>query len=172
MKSESTWTAKVQRAISGFGLLAVKRGEGKWKKGSQIPSYVREYFLADPRGLIKDSAAVHVLNEKSKGAHSFTVTEQIPETESAYSKTQAKYGAPPHLDWDDAEYMGSKGDGVYYGALKKGGTWWALATVDSDTGSFTESLVAEGGYSSKKAAMTAAKDAAYEWCRTNRVECA
>lgn len=172
MRSESTWTAKIQRSISGFALQAAKRGSGSYKRGSQIPTYVREYFFADARGLITDGAAIAALNEKSKGAHSFTVTAQIPETESAYSRTQAKYGPPPHLDWDDAEYMGDKGDGVYYGALKKGGTWWALATVDSDTGGFTESLTAEGGYSSKKAALTAAKDAAYEWCRTNRVKCA
>jgi hypothetical protein len=168
---ESTWTAKLQRTLSGFALVAAKRGTATYKKGAQIPQYVREYFLADQRGLINDKAARHVLEKKSKGAHSFTVTEQIPETESA-ARGQAKYGVPPRLDWDTAAYMGSDRDGVYYGAMQKGGTWWALATVDSETGSFTEALVAEGGYPSKKAALTAAKDAAYEWCRTNRVECA
>lgn len=167
---ESTWTAKLQRTLSGFALVAAKRGAGTYKKGSQIPQHVREYFLADPRGLINDRAAIHVLSEKSKGAHSFTVTEQIPET-GTYARGQAKHGAPPRLDWDTADYMGTDRDGVYYGAMQKGDTWWALASVDSETGGFTDSLVSEGGYPSKKAALTAAKDAAYEWCRTNDVEC-
>jgi hypothetical protein len=171
MKSESTWTAKLQRTLSGFALQAVKKGKGKYRKGAKIPQYVREYFEANPRGLINDDEAVRTLKEKSNGAHRFTLTEQIPETESAYSKTQAKYGAPPHLDWDDAEYVGDADNGVYYGAMHKGKTWWALATVDSNTGGFTDSLVAEGGYRSRRAALIAAKDAALEWCYNNDVNC-
>lgn len=167
MLSESEWTAKLQKSINGFALHAVRRGKGKWKKGAHIPQYVRQYFEADARGIIRDPEAVRVLTEKSGGKFKFTVTESIQETESAYSKSQAKYGAPPHLNWDDAEYLGSADDGVYYGAMKKGGTWWCLAVVDMEH--YSGNIAAEGGYRSKRAARLAAEDAAYEWCRNNDV---
>jgi hypothetical protein len=167
---ETAWTAKINRSISGYALVAAKRGSGAYKKGAQIPKFVRDYFMADARGVITDSGAVAVLKDKSKGAHSFTVTENITETESD-ARGQAKYGPPPRLNWDNADYVGSETDGVYYGAVNKGGTWWALASVDSDTGGFTDALIAEGGYGSEKAARIAAKDAAREWCATNNVEC-
>jgi hypothetical protein len=77
--------------------------------------------------------------------------------------------APPMLDWDEASYVGDGNDGVYYGAMFQNGSWWALATVDSNTGGFTDTLTAERGYRSERAALAAARDAALEWCHVNRV---
>lgn len=116
------------------------------------------------RGLITDEGALEVLRGKSGDRYEFTVTESIPNP-----PPQAKYGEPPELDLDDAAYIGDGNDGVYFSAIHKGNTWWALATVDSDTGHFIDTLVSEGGHRSEKAALTAAKDAALEWCTTNNV---
>jgi len=170
---ESQWTAKIQRSISGFALQGVKKGHGNYLKGAKIPQYVRDYFLADARGLITDTEDVKHYEKLAKGRLNFTVTESIlmPDAHaSSYSKQQAKYGKPPRLDWDHADYAGDEQNGVYYGAMKSGRTWWALATVDSDTGGFTETLAAEGGYKTEKAAHIAARDAALDWCHDNDVE--
>lgn len=77
----------------------------------------------------------------------------------------------PDLDWDDAHYLGDGEDGVYFAAVQASASrWWAMADVDSNTGGFTDSLVREYGYRSRRAALQAARDAAMEWLDHNGVE--
>jgi len=77
---------------------------------------------------------------------------------------------PPELDMSYAEYIGDGDIGVYYGALYRGGTWWALAVVDSLDEGFADDLLSEPGYKTKRDALEAAKHAAQKWTDTVEAE--
>ena len=58
MLSESQWTAKLQRTLSGFALQAVRRGRGKYRKGAKkIPGWLLRLRWRQDRNR---SGSVHV----------------------------------------------------------------------------------------------------------------
>lgn len=182
-----TWNLTFKQSISGVLLVSARRPHQKTLHGAEIPKYVQDYCLVQP---VPNPDTLPISEEslsvvKDKGTlieGGWEVSEEIP---IPYASRSAKYGEAPHLDWDEASYLGNGNDGVYYGALKtsylgpRGGkreTWWAMATVDSDTGGFVDdtggfvdTLAADPGYSSEKHALRAAKDAAFEWCASNGI---
>jgi hypothetical protein len=97
----------------------------------------------------------------------------VVELDKVKRKGRKRTPPVPTLEWDDpgTRYLGDENDGVFYGVWQQSQTrWWALATVDSNTGGFTDTLAADYGYRSEKAAMRAARDAALEWLHFNNVE--
>lgn len=79
-------------------------------------------------------------------------------------------------DFDEAQYLGSGDDGVYFDAKYfKGehpdpGGWYMTAIVDSNTSNFTTPLASDDGpYPTFVDAMYAGMNAAVEWCITNDI---
>lgn len=75
------------------------------------------------------------------------------------------------VDFDNpAAYVGDENDGVYVGVGKGPDGWYASTVVDSNTGSFVDSLVMDDGpYPTEAEALEAGKGQAIEWCLTNGV---
>lgn len=74
------------------------------------------------------------------------------------------------VDLDDATYIGSEDDGVYFAVGKGRGGWYMSASVDCNSGHFTDTLVLDDGpYKTEKEAVDAGRDAAIEWCVINNV---
>lgn len=72
---------------------------------------------------------------------------------------------------DDAEYIGDERDGVYYQVAEGPGGWYLTVVVDSDTGSFVDTITKDDGpYSSEGEALEAGRGAAMDWCADNDVE--
>jgi hypothetical protein len=81
----------------------------------------------------------------------------------------------PELDWDEADYVGTEEDGVYFGAVEDPDApreepgWWAVADVDCNSASFAENLCTDGPYADKDEALRVARAAATGWCDENGV---
>ena len=75
------------------------------------------------------------------------------------------------VDFDDpAAYVGDEDDGVYVGVGEGPDGWYASTVVDSNTGSFVDSLVTDDGpYETREKALEAGKSQAVEWCLDNQV---
>lgn len=75
------------------------------------------------------------------------------------------------VDFDEAEYVGDEEDGVYVQAAQgPDGGWYVSGVVDSNTGSFVDSLFTDDGpYDSYDEAMDAGKGGAADWCINNNV---
>jgi hypothetical protein len=75
------------------------------------------------------------------------------------------------VDFDEATYIGDEKDGVYYQVTQAKDGWYVSATVDSDTGSFVDTIVdRDGPYATETEARMVGEDAAKEWCFHNEVE--
>lgn len=80
-----------------------------------------------------------------------------------------KHHAEVDLDEPDA-CVGDGFDNVYVGVGEGPDGWYVSAVVDSDTGSFVDSLVTDDGpYTTQAEALEAGKNAGREWCYTNNV---
>lgn len=159
------WVLCFRRSILGWLLVSARPEHGRTLKGTEIPKHVLNFAEADERGFVRGKEAGKVINDLiKKGAYQGKTIQVINDPPGSQDE-------PPHLDWDacDTEYTGSEDDGVYYGAVEKGGKWWAMATVDSDTGHFTDSLLAQPGFKDRASAFQTAKNAAEEWCAANNV---
>lgn len=74
------------------------------------------------------------------------------------------------FDVDEATYVGSGEDGVYYQVGEHEGKWYVTAVVDSETGAFTEDIMTDDGpYDTENDATTQGKNIAYDWCFYNNV---
>lgn len=74
------------------------------------------------------------------------------------------------VDVDSAVYVGDGDDGVYVAAAEHDGKWYTSSLVDSDTGSFVDSLVVDDGpYDSEDEALEAGVGGALDWCMENEV---
>ena len=162
------WSVVMQSVPSGLKIRsAIKFGT---KKPVAPPVYVRDYVMTTPLNIITDESALEFLRESSV-VHGklfvFTIGIDVP-GEVAHER---KWGKEPHLDWDDASYAGDGEDGVYYGAMHtKKGKWWALTTVDSNSGGVTQTLDNIPGHKSEKDALEHAKYVARDWCYENNVK--
>lgn len=75
------------------------------------------------------------------------------------------------IRFDDARYLGSEEDGVYFDAAEGPDGWYASAVVDCNSTHFTDTLLAdEGPYPSEAAALRGAENVALDWCITNEVD--
>jgi hypothetical protein len=157
------WELRFTRSITGWVLHSARRPHKAWLPPSGLPIQVLEYACSDSRGIIRDDEARDAIEREA-------TPYKLEHRHSAEIVFPVKAKDPPTLDWDSAEYVGDGRDGVYIGAVRSGSRWWSLATVDSESGSFTETLAAEYGYRSRRAAITAARDAALMWCGINGVE--
>jgi hypothetical protein len=175
-----TWTAHVRKSLTGCIVVGGRRRGGPRLAAPDLPPYVRQWLLLPdlPTGghrmmLGEESYSwaelVAAHNDDTKvrvsGRHgldawvTFTVTPPPPERPRICE-----------VDVDAAFYEGSSGDGVYYDVARGPGGWFMSAIVDSDTGSFVDTLVQDDGpYRSKRRALQAGQDAARDWCYTNDV---
>ena len=73
---------------------------------------------------------------------------------------------------DDAYYLGSEQDGVYFDCETNEKGWYASAIVDCNTGHFCGDpiLTDDGPYPSRADALLAGLNSAYEWLMTNEVK--
>jgi hypothetical protein len=141
-------------------VVAVRKApRGRWLKGSLIPPHVLRYCEADATGEITEESTLQMLEELSEGKRKISLTESIPDPPNP-----SRYGDPPTWSWedDDVGYVEAGVDGAYFTARLHNKTWWALASWDISGGD-CGTLAEEPGYSSKRAARTAAEDAAREW---------
>lgn len=71
---------------------------------------------------------------------------------------------------DGAEYVGDGDDGCYYQVAEGPGGWYFTVVVDSDTGSFVDTIAKDDGpYATHKAAWETGRGLAIEWCLTNHI---
>jgi len=157
------WTLCFRKCIMGWLLVSARPAHGRTLKGVAIPRHVLDFAEADERGFVRDKETGKIISGLVNDAYEGKTVQEIDDP----AKPQEE---PPRLDWDASEtkYIGSEEDGVYYGAVEKNGKWWAMATVDSDSGGFTDSLLAELG-TSQETALQAAREVAEEWCASNEV---
>lgn len=75
------------------------------------------------------------------------------------------------FDVDEATYVGSEEDGVYFQVGEGPGGWWYLtALVDCDTAGFTFDLVTdEGPFTTELEAWDTGLECALDWCINNDV---
>lgn len=72
---------------------------------------------------------------------------------------------------DNAVYVGDGTDGVYYQTGQGPDGWYVTVVVDSETGSFVDTLIEDDGpYASEADAEQSGVNAAREWCHDNGVE--
>lgn len=71
---------------------------------------------------------------------------------------------------DSAKFIGDERDGVYYQTAKGPDGWHVTAVVDSDTGSFVDTILDDDGpYETEEDAEGVGHDFAVQWCRDNEV---
>lgn len=169
LRREEKWTLTFQKSILGWMLVKARRRGRGVMIGIAIPRHVREWALAEKSLVVRDKGAIEVVTLAAKGGDRACMEANV--------SAPSPFNGPvaPHLDWDSSEtfYLGDENDGVYYGARqdeKHPSRWWALSTVDSNTGGFVDTLSNDYGYRSRSAALRAAKDAAYEWCCANEIK--
>jgi hypothetical protein len=168
MKTQN-WRLTFHNSILGWFLVSARCKGCKTLYSHDIPLHVQDYCeatLKNGRLLLSPGAqeVVSAYPDARAGKYAVKSWEAIAKPAKARNLP-----APPHLDWDDAEYAGDEQDGVYYGAVKRGRWWWALATVDSNTGGFVDTLCEER-HRSRKLAEIVARNAALKWCCYNGVE--
>jgi hypothetical protein len=74
------------------------------------------------------------------------------------------------VDMDDAEYLGTGGDGMYFTAAEGKDGWYLSMLVDSDTGHFCEPYTTDDGpYESEGAALMAGLCGASDWLVENQI---
>lgn len=74
-------------------------------------------------------------------------------------------------DVDEATYVGDGADGCYYQTGKGVDGWYVTVVVDSETGSFVDTLRKdEGPFPSDEEAASAGRGIAVEWCIDNAVK--
>lgn len=156
------WTVNFNKGILGWTLVSARKKGERVLHGTSIPPRVREWALADARGVVSHPDAIAAIEQVQRNGRASLKTEDI-------TRPTKPRPTPPILDWDEAEYLGDGKDGVYFGTVREGRKWWALASIDSNTGHFTQSLAADPGYTSEKRALIAARDAAIDWLVTNEI---
>ena len=80
--------------------------------------------------------------------------------------------AKSKVDWDvdAATYVGDGTDGVYFQIQACPDGWYMTAVVDSDTGSFVDTVVSDDGpYATAEEATQAGRSFAENWCADNQV---
>ena len=74
------------------------------------------------------------------------------------------------VDLDNATYVGSSEDGIYFDVAQNAAGWYMSAVVDCNTGHFCDSMVTDDGpYASQAEALQAGLGTAYDWCVTNEI---
>jgi hypothetical protein len=74
-------------------------------------------------------------------------------------------------DVDEAEYIGDEQDGCYVQAGQgPSDKWYVTVVVDSETGSFIDTILdTDGPHETEAAAMECGRDWAFKWCCDNGV---
>ncbi len=80
----------------------------------------------------------------------------------------------PGTDWfdiDNANYVGDGDNGCYYATREhRPGHWYCTVIVDSETGSFVDTLVENAGpFRCVEDAELAGRNAGYDWCSDNEI---
>ena len=81
------------------------------------------------------------------------------------------------VDWDidEATYIGSEEDGVYYQVAEKtrgkDRGWYVTALIDCNSNGWTDCFLKDDGpYETKEKAREAGQNYAYDWCIDNNVD--
>lgn len=184
MTKTETWTVRLRRSLVGLVVVSVRPEKGRTIH-SDLPSHVMLALAAEKQAnrgawFVTDPVAIAILTGPTErpgagldlprilSVRCGEPGEWVVKIEIHKLTTVKREPTPPTLDWDAAHYEGDGEDGVYYAAVRCGRWWWALATVDSNTGGFTQSLAAER-YTTRPEAFRAARGAALEWCHNNEV---
>jgi len=160
VRGASVWSVLLRRSNRGYEIVSVKKNG---KRSEILPSHVRSYLgTDDPRRLISDRRTVDYLRKIFRGKRlatfSFAVSDPPPKPKN--------YGKPPRLEYPS--YLGDGSDGVAYGsAYTSRGKWWAIAWAEGNS----DWTIDEPGYKTEKDARIAAKDAAFDWCMVNDIDC-
>lgn len=74
------------------------------------------------------------------------------------------------VDMDEAFYLGTGQDGVYFDADQGPDGWYVSTVVDTDTGAYCGGMTFDDGpYATRGRALEAGLDVAYEWLVTNEI---
>ena len=164
MYTTQDWTVTFTRSILGWMLTSARRKHAATVRGKDIPDQVRQWSMATgKKGVVSDPAATALIEAASKGGAQAKVKARV------MFRTGKAAPKPPELDWNDSWYLGDGQDGVYYGVIRQGRKWWALATVDSNTGGVTQGILAHP-CTTRAQAVEMAKGAAVDWRIINEVD--
>lgn len=181
------WTVWIAPSIAGPLIYSVRKKGKAGRRGHDVPGQIATLIGAEEQNglwyLDDEIAAVAlrktplppdwVYKEPPRIVRLLKRKKRLYGLEVELPRPAKKRPLPeiPGYSIDELQYVGDEFDGVYYGAVQQSPSrWWAVAVVDSDTGGFVDTLTEDYGYRSERAARTAARDAAIEWCAFNEVD--